>query len=243
VIRVGVAVPAAGLGRRMGGIRKPWLELHGRPLLSLALGALLDHPSVTAVRVALAPDEVLDPPPWLTGLGPRVQVVEGGETRARSVRRAVRALPDVDVILVHDAARPLLSAEVVDRCLAALEDPDGPDGVVAGWPATDTLKAVDDEGWVVETPDRRRVWHAQTPQAFRSGVFRDACERLQEVEPVTDDASLVEALGGRVRMVEGDPRNIKVTRPDDVPVAERFLEMLRAEGRGGGGGGAGGKGS
>ena len=213
-----MAVPAAGMGRRMGGRRKAWLELRGEPVLRHALRPFLEHPDVVAVRVALAPDEVGDAPPWLDALDARVEVVAGGETRALSVREAVRALPEVDVVVVHDAARPLLTADVLARTLDALEA-DGVDGAVAGLPAVDTLKEVDADGRVVATPERSRVWHAQTPQAFRASVVRDAYERLEELPGVTDDASLVEALGGTVQMVRGDPRNLKVTRPGDVALA------------------------
>lgn len=242
--RVGVAVPAAGMGRRMGGTRKPWLELRGQPLLRHSLLPFLEHPAVLAVRVALAPDEASEPPEWIEALDARVGVVAGGDTRARSVRAAVRALPEVDVILVHDAARPLVTRAVIDRCVAGAEEAgvrtlggasgDGAGGsgevagVVAGWPAVDTLKEVDRDLRVVATPDRSRIWHAQTPQAFPAALLREAYERLDDVGRVTDDASLVEALGGRVRMVKGDPLNLKVTRSADVPVAELFL-ALRAE--------------
>lgn len=220
-----MAIPAAGMGRRMGGRRKPWLVLRGEPVLRHTLGPFLARRDVVAVRVALAPDEAAGPPGWLEALDDRIGVVAGGETRAHSVREAVRALPsDIEVIVVHDAARPLVTPAVVERCVAEATAAAEVAGVVVGWPAVDTLKEVDEGGRIVATPDRRRIWHAQTPQAFRGEVLRDAYERLEEVEEVTDDASLVAALGGTVRMVRGDPRNLKVTRPADLPVAELFLD-------------------
>lgn len=218
---VGVAVPAAGLGRRMGGRRKPWLELAGEPLLLHALRPFLAHEDVVAVRVALSPSDATDPPGWLTGLDERVRIVPGGGTRAESVRRAVEALPaDVTVIMVHDAARPLVDRTILDRCLEVARTGSG---AVAGWPATDTLKEVDERGRVVATPDRARIWHAQTPQAFPAAVLRRAYADLTDAGSPTDDASLVERAGGTVVMVRGSPRNLKVTRPEDLPLAELFL--------------------
>lgn len=206
----------------MGGVRKPFLELEGEPLLLRSLRPFLDLPGVGAVRIALAPDDAADPPRWLAGLDPRVGLVAGGETRAASVGAALAALPDdVEVVLIHDAARPLVSRAIVERCLAAVGEGVG---AVAGWPATDTLKQVDDDRRVVGTPDRRRLWHAQTPQAFPASLLRRAYAAWDGTQ-ATDDASLVERVGGTVVMVEGSPRNLKVTRPEDLPLAALLLEL------------------
>ena len=223
-VRVGVAVPAAGMGRRMGGRRKAWLELGGSPLLAHALQPFLARRDVVAVRVAVSPDDARTPPAWLCELDPRVAVVEGGSTRAHSVACAVRALPrDVDVVLVHDAARPLLPADVVER---VVEGAAAGHGIVAGLPAVDTFKRVDDDGFVVDTPTRAGLWHAQTPQGFPAHLLRRAVAALDDdpglAERATDDAALVEAVGGRVRMVLGAPRNLKVTRPADLPLARWY---------------------
>lgn len=238
-LRIGLAVPAAGVGRRMGGRRKPWLELDGVPVLERALAPFLARSDVVHVRIALSPDDAGDPPAWLCGLDERIGVVPGGMTRAHSVREAVRALPDVDVVAVHDAARPLVTGAVIERCLTALLTPETtpetnsrPAGVVAAWPATDTLKEVDDRRRIVATPERSRLWHAQTPQLFRARPFREALERLEELAggaSITDDASLAEAAGLVVAVVEGDPRNLKVTRPEDLPVAELLLRERAGE--------------
>jgi 2-C-methyl-D-erythritol 4-phosphate cytidylyltransferase len=206
----------------MGGIRKPWLELRGEPVLVHALRPFLDDPRVVAVRVALAADEAGAPPAWLLDLDARVKVVEGGGSRAESVARAVAALPpELDVILVHDAARPLVSRAVIDRVVAAAA---AGTGAVAAWPATDTLKHVDGERRIVDTPDRTRLWHAQTPQGFPASMLRRALARADLGASATDDAALVEALGERVVVVEGSLRNLKVTRPDDLAVAEALLD-------------------
>jgi len=218
-VRVGVAVPAAGSGQRMGGARKPFLELAGEPVLMRALRPFLADPRVVAVVVALAEPDAAAPPAWLTGLDSRIRVVRGGETRAESVRRALAALPeDVDVVAVHDAARPLVTEEVVARCIDVAA---AGEGAVAGSPAVDTMKEVDGEGRILATPDRRRIWHAHTPQVFPAGALRRAY--LGDLDGATDDASLVERGGLRVRMVDGGPANLKVTRADDLALAEAIL--------------------
>ncbi len=219
--RVGVAVPAAGSGLRMGGVRKAFLDLLGQPTLLHALGPFLAETRVVAVVVALAPEDASSPPSWLLDLAPRVLVVAGGATRSQSVRSAIAALPeDLDAIAVHDAARPLITRRVVAECLdLALEG----FGAVAGCPAVDTLKRVDTQGFVLDTPDRSSFWHAQTPQVFPAGVLRAAYADAR-VEG-TDDSALVERTGSgvRVKMVDAGPSNLKVTRPEDVPVAEAIL--------------------
>lgn len=230
--RVGVAIPAAGMGRRMGGARKPFLQLAGEPLLVHALRPFLAAPGVEAVVVAVAPDDVEAAREWVPGLDARIRLVAGGATRADSVARAVEALPEgVEVILVHDAARPLVTRETVLRCIQVAASGEG---AVAGWPATDTLKEVDGEGRVLRTPDRSRIWHAQTPQGFPAGVLRDVLADPEARRQATDDASLVEAAGFPVRMVEGSAGNLKVTRPADLPMAEHILARRRKDEGGGG---------
>ena len=155
------------------------------------------------VVVAVPPDRVAPP-----------DFVAGGATRSESVRNALDAAPEASVVVVHDAARPLVTVELVRRCVDALEE--GYDGVIAAIPVTDTVKEVE-HGEVVRTPDRGRLWAAQTPQVFRADVLRRASGEA------TDDASLIEAIGGRVRVVEGTPENLKVTTALDVRIAETLL--------------------
>jgi 2-C-methyl-D-erythritol 4-phosphate cytidylyltransferase len=208
----------------MGGVRKPFLELAGRPTLLHALRPFLEEPRVVSVVVALSAEDAAAPPAWLTELDARVRIVQGGDTRTESVRRAIEALPgDVQVIAVHDAARPLVSADTVTRCVEVAL---GGVGAVAGCPAVDTMKQVDGDGRIVDTPDRATLWHAQTPQVFPAEILR----RAYAVEGAdgTDDAALVERVGGTVRMVDAGPWNIKVTHPEDVVVAGAVL-MRRFE--------------
>lgn len=209
----------------MGGARKPFLELLGEPVLAYALRPFLAQDSVVAVVVALAPGDAASPPGWITDLDPRVSVVAGGATRTESVRNAIAALPsDVDVIAVHDAARPLVSAEAVAACVAVAAQGEG---AVAGCPAVDTVKEVDGAGRIIATPDRSSLWQAHTPQVFPAALLREAY--AAEGGSTTDDAALVERVGGTVRMVEAGAWNLKVTHPEDVPVAEALLRARLAK--------------
>lgn len=223
---LGVAVPAAGEGRRMGGVRKPFLELRGEPLLLHALRPFLDHPQVAGVVVALGEEDAHDLPDWLGTLDARVTVVPGGRTRGDSVRAAIRALPTgVDLVAIHDAARPLVTRAILDRCVDAVR---ADRGAVAGWPAVDTLKRVEGEAdrvaTVAGTLVRREIWHAHTPQVFPREMIVAAYEAAAEAGvDDTDDAALVERMGGKVVMVPGDPWNLKVTRPEDLALAEFLL--------------------
>lgn len=208
----------------MGGVRKTFVELAGQPILLRAIRPFLETPGVECVAVALPPDLAARPPAWLTGADPRVRVVAGGATRGESVAAAVAALPPgVEVVLVHDGARPLVARGLVERCLRAAAEGRA---VVAGVPAVDTLKEVDPQGRVVHTPPRGRYWHAQTPQAFPRQQLELAYRQAREqgIEG-TDDASLVERFGGEVEVVEGSPRNLKITCPEDLILAERLLEL------------------
>jgi 2-C-methyl-D-erythritol 4-phosphate cytidylyltransferase len=219
---LGVAIPAAGGGSRMGGRKKAFLEVAGRALLERAMAPFLAHPDVISVAVAVPVDDLGDLPDFLADADPRVRVVAGGQTRLHSVRAALSALrPEVTTVLVHDAARPLVTREIIDRCVRVARTGEG---AVAGWPVVDTLKEVETDGRVLSTPDRTAIWSAQTPQAFPREALLEAYRRaVEEGASATDDAALFTRYGGRVRMVEGAPWNLKVTHPEDVAVAELFL--------------------
>ena len=223
--RVGVVVPAAGSGTRMGGaastVRKAFVELAGEPLLLHALRPFLAARRVVSIAVPLSPDLAAEPPAWLSRVDPRVRIVTGGATRTQSVRAGLAALPsDVDVIAVHDAARALVETRVVSACIdLALSG----SGAVAGCPAVDTLKRVDAERRVLETPDRSAMWQAQTPQVFPAEVLRAAY--ADPTAEATDDAALVERARPdvAVRMVDAGATNLKVTRAADLVLAEAIL--------------------
>jgi len=216
-----VVIPAAGSGRRMGGVPKPWIELDGEPVLLRSLRPFLEHPRVQWVVVALRKEDIETPPKWVSDLDRRVTLVIGGEERASSVMRALEHVPEeAAVVLVHDAARPLVTRELIDRTLAAVSEHQG---AIAALPMADTVKRVV-AGKVVETPDRAELYRAQTPQAFPTRLLRDAYRAAALLGRLgTDDASVVERFGGHVAVVEGDPDNIKVTEPGDVAVATTLL--------------------
>jgi 2-C-methyl-D-erythritol 4-phosphate cytidylyltransferase len=206
----------------MGGMAKPFLELSGEKILMRALRPFLDHPRVREVVICLPSADAESPPEWLVGADERIRVVAGGETRQDSVWAGLRALsPALDVAVVHDGARPLVDPVVVGRCI---ELAGSGVGAVAGVHAVDTIKEVDQDGHVVATPDRARLWHAQTPQAFPLDVITQAYRRASgENFPATDDAALVERMGCPVHMVESSGDNLKITRPDDLEMAELLL--------------------
>ncbi len=220
--RVGVVIPAAGSGSRMGGRKKQYLELEGVPVLLRAVRPFLDRSDVEDVVVVLPPGDAEAPPPWLGKADDRIRTVAGGATRADSVRAGLEALPGhVPVIAIHDGARPLVEADVVERCLRVARSGAG---AVAAFPAVDTMKTVDGEGRILDTPDRDALWHAQTPQVFPRTMILEAYRSAgAHAADATDDASLVERRGETVRVVRSSPRNLKVTRPDDMALARFYL--------------------
>jgi 2-C-methyl-D-erythritol 4-phosphate cytidylyltransferase len=202
---------AAGSGERLGvGRPKAFVELAGRPMLEWSLAALAAA-GVTDIVVAL-PAGVAAPA--------GVRGVPGGASRSASVRAALAEV-SADVVLVHDAARPLVTPDVFARVAAALA---GADCAIAAARVADTVKEADSSGAVVATLDRSRLWAVQTPQAFRRDVLARALDAPGDVlARATDDAWLVERAGGSVRVVEASPANFKVTTPHDLRVAEMLL--------------------
>lgn len=236
--RTVVIVPAAGRGERLGpGAPKALRTLGGVPMLVHAVRALASARSVDLVVVAAPADGVdevesllrdhglLDPVTGRAG----AYVVAGGDTRQDSVARALSALPaDVDVVLVHDAARPLVPTALVDAVASAVRG--GADAVVPGLPVADTIKAVDPGEVVTATLDRARLRAIQTPQGFRRTTLTAAHAAADPDAPATDDAGLVESHGGSVLVVLGDEEAFKVTRPIDLVLAEAVLARRRAAG-------------
>jgi 2-C-methyl-D-erythritol 4-phosphate cytidylyltransferase len=213
---------AAGSGERLGLDRpKAFAPLNDRPLVTEPIERLDASEWIDGIVVA-APAGWEEPCILVAeevAAGKVAKAVTGGETRCESVRAALAEVPDdATVVLVHDAARPLVTDAVIERVIAALGD--GWDGAVPVLPIADTVKRVDGES-IAETLDREGLVTAQTPQAFVAPVLRDAFSSLQQKS--TDCASLVEARGGRVRAVEGDPRLLKVTTPADLELVESWL--------------------
>ncbi|HEX3829385.1 MAG TPA: 2-C-methyl-D-erythritol 4-phosphate cytidylyltransferase [Sporichthyaceae bacterium] len=229
-MRTAAVVPAAGRGERLGpGAPKALRELGGVPILVHAVRALARARSVDIVVVAAPPDEVEAVSALLLDqqIDAEVNVVAGGPTRQSSVARAVASLAaDVDVVLVHDAARPLVPVELVDAVAAAVRA--GADAVIPVLPVADTIKQVDADS-VVATLDRSVLRAVQTPQGFRRAVLVQA-HAAGDGADATDDAGLVEAIGVVVRTVLGSAEAFKVTRPIDLLLAEALLAQRRAAG-------------
>jgi 2-C-methyl-D-erythritol 4-phosphate cytidylyltransferase len=211
-------IVAAGSGERLGlGRPKAFVPLAGRPLLDHSVRALLAVPRIERIVVALPPGE--QAPEGTVG-------VAGGAVRSESVRRALQAAGDLDPVLVHDAARPLLTPALVNAVLDALE---GADAAIAAAPVTDTVKEAGPDRLVSATLDRSRLWAIQTPQVFTRAMLERALDvDADTLAGATDDASLVERLGGTVRIVPAPAENLKVTTPLDLRLAELLLEE-RAE--------------
>lgn len=201
-------VPAAGSGERLGAEGpKAFVVCAGRPLLDWSLDVL----SAVCDRVVVAVPSGHEQPP---------DRIAGGPSRSASVRAALAAAPEADIVVVHDAARPLLTEDLVRRCIDAL---DGVEGAIAAARVTDTIKQAQ-EGQVIRTLDRGSLWAVQTPQVFRARTLRDALDTDDALlAEATDDASLVERLGGKIRIVEAPRENLKVTTKLDLLVAETLL--------------------
>jgi 2-C-methyl-D-erythritol 4-phosphate cytidylyltransferase len=221
-------IPAAGVGARLGaGYPKQYLPIAGKPMLlhvleTFAASPLIGHVFVVASAEDAYIREVLASVPLLTS---RVSVIfEGGETRQQSVLNGLRAIReqvgDADWVLVHDAARPGLTVELIARLVNALKD-DAVGGILA-LPVVDTLKRAEGERSIA-TVSRAGLWAAQTPQMFPYALLRRA---LKQTSDMTDEASAVEALGLQPKLVDGSPRNFKVTLPQDIALAELYLKGL-----------------
>jgi len=221
-VSVWTVLAAAGRGQRLGLDRpKAFARLRDRPLLAESLERLEGSGWIEAI-VIVAPAGWEEPAILLAeelGCGKVASCVAGGETRVESVQAGLAEVPaDASVVLVHDAARPLLSEQVIERVLAPLAE--GWDGAVPGLPLSDTVKRVRGDE-VVETLEREGLVAVQTPQAFEASVLREAFRG--DIGSASDCSSLVEAQGRRVKVVEGDPRLLKVTDPEDLAMVESWL--------------------
>jgi 2-C-methyl-D-erythritol 4-phosphate cytidylyltransferase len=217
-------IVAAGLGRRFGGnVPKQFLELGGEPILLRAIRAFEEHAAIAELVVVLPPFYAAAPPEWLRARP--VKVVPGGAERGASVWNGLAALdPNLDTVLVHDGARPFVTSDIITRVIQAT--PGG--GAIAAVPVADTLKRVQADGLITETVERATLWQAQTPQGFPRALLVRAYQRARaEGRGGTDEAELVERLGVRVRVVLGSPTNVKITRPEDLPLAEALAGSAR----------------
>lgn len=212
-------LPAAGVGSRMQADKpKQYLTLLGKTLLEHTLDVMLSYPAVSKIILAVSKD---DPYISTLSLDPKIQLVEGGTTRAESVLNGLNAIAEKNAwVLVHDAARPCLQHADIDKLLA-IEDKQG---AILAIPVTDTIKRADNQQYIVKTEDRSQLWQAMTPQFFPVDILRDALSTgIQQGANITDEASAIELAGFRPHLVAGRSDNLKVTRPEDLALAEFYL--------------------
>jgi 2-C-methyl-D-erythritol 4-phosphate cytidylyltransferase len=233
--RIAAIVPAAGLGTRMGtDVPKQFLEIDGRPLVIFTLRKLAACAEITDFFIATRAEDVvvLEDKVAKCGLGRPARVIHGGDTRQQSVANALAQVdPSTEVVLVHDAVRPFVTLEQIERLIAEAR---GRGAAILGIPAIDTVKEVkraslpEDVALITATIPRERIVLAQTPQAFRYALLREAFRRAQQDDATgSDEAQLVERLGHDVFVVLGSERNLKITRPRDMDLARFYLEEER----------------
>jgi 2-C-methyl-D-erythritol 4-phosphate cytidylyltransferase len=229
--RVGAIIVAAGKSERMGGTDKVFASLAGKPLLAHVVEVFESCPAVDQIVVVLS-DANLQEGRKLAGEEGSSKIVEvcpGGDRRQDSVAEGLARLGDCDWVVIHDGARPCVSADLIERGLSEAWETGA---AIAAVPAKDTVKRVGADMLIQETPDRRSLWMAQTPQIFRRDIITKAYgDRKQDV---TDDAALVESLGSSVKVYMGAYDNIKVTTPGDLALAEHILARPNQEGSLGG---------
>lgn len=220
--RIIAVVPAAGIGSRMQADKpKQYLTIQGKTILEHTLSVLLSYPKITEIIVAVAEND-----PYLSQLSilnsEKIRLVNGGETRADSVLNGLKAIenPQTTWVLVHDAARPCLTHSDLDKLLEIQDD----NGAILALPATDTIKKAAQEAQISSTEDRNFIWLAQTPQYFKANLLLNALENAaKQGYSVTDEASAMELAGFQPYLVAGRSDNIKVTRPEDLALAEFYL--------------------
>ena len=214
------------------GYPKQYHLLAGIPILVRTVWAFVNNSHIKCIVVVVPADWIAETSTLFDRYAvnvPHLTIVAGGSRRQDSVRAGLKALEtcadDTDIVLVHDGARPLVSGEVIDRCyLAALEN----GAAIAAVPVKDTLKRGDATGRITATIDRTSLWQAQTPQAFRKELLEQAFQHNGDAE-VTDEASLLEKAGIPVILVEGAETNIKITRPEDLLLAEKIMQQRRPD--------------
>ena len=233
--RVAAILPAAGLGTRMGAdTPKQFLELDGMPLVIYTLRRLAACAAITDFFISTRADDIvfLQDKVGKSGLGRPARVIHGGDTRQQSVANAMAQVdPATEIVLVHDAVRPFVTAEQVERVIAEAR---GRGAAILGIPAIDTVKEVkraslpEDVALISATIPRERIVLAQTPQAFSYALLRDAFKKAQQDDvTASDEAALVERMGHDVFVVLGSERNLKITRPADMDLARFYLEQER----------------
>lgn len=225
-------IPAAGMGKRMGAsINKQYLQLDGMPIVARTISIFEKSPLIHAIYLIIPRDEI----PYCRenvvgkyGFKKIAAIIPGGKERQNSVLNGLNAIysesNDDDIIIIHDGVRPMVTETMIAK---SIETAQIADAALVAVPVKDTIKVVEN-GIVTSTPNRETLWQAQTPQTFRFGIIYNAhCQAEKEAFIGTDDCSLVERIGKKVQIVSGDYRNIKITTPEDLVLAEAFLASER----------------
>ena len=219
-------VLAAGQGKRMNSkVQKQFLLIKEKPVLYYTLNAFETSPLISEIILVTGKDEIEYCQKEIVekyGFEKVCKIVAGGKERYHSVFEGIKAIDEADYVLIHDGARPFVDAEIISRACDAVKEHRA---CVVGMPVKDTIKIADDQGFAAQTPDRRKVWQVQTPQAFEYYLIKEAYEKLlvDEPEGITDDAMVVETMTNhKVKLVEGSYRNIKITTPEDLGIATIF---------------------
>jgi 2-C-methyl-D-erythritol 4-phosphate cytidylyltransferase len=220
-LKVGAIIAAAGESRRMNGVDKVFALLGGKPALSYVLAAFEKCEAVSQIVLVVSKDNLAKCRQLISEkkYSKPIEVCAGGERRQDSVAAGLERLKDCEWVVIHDGARPLVTKALIEEGLEAAEETGA---AVAAVPVTDTIKSAGDDRIVLETPPRQNLWAVQTPQVFRFGLISRAYQKAKG--EVTDDASLVEALGNRVKLYTGSYDNIKITTASDLMVAEVLLK-------------------
>lgn len=225
--KLAVIIPAAGSGSRMGTrVPKPFIKLKGFTILEHTIKAFAGISNLNEIIIATSSEWEEEVKLILQNYKDKIQnlkVVRGGDERQNSIYNALQSVSDeVTIIAVHDAVRPFINQELIQKCCKEAAEYGG---AIIAVPAKDTIKKVNTEKTILETPDRNYLWQAQTPQIFQKQLLLNAYKSAIESRFIgTDDASLVERINGEVKVVEGDRRNLKITYPIDLKVAELILE-------------------
>lgn len=212
-------IPASGVGSRMNApLPKQYLKIHGKTILEHTLKPFIEHAQITKIIVAVSKQDPFYKQITLLN-HPKIQIVFGGETRANSVYNALVQLNENDWALVHDAARPCLKRSDLDKILQITDE----NGGILATPAIDTMKRADGNQ-IAHTEDRATLWHALTPQFFNADLLRSALtQAFDQNAVITDEASAMEYIGFKPLLITGRSDNLKVTRPEDLALAEFYL--------------------
>jgi len=226
-VKVGIVIAAAGQGKRMGAkIPKQFIELKGKPVLYHSICLFNEHPFIQEIVVVTSKEDIAQTEEITKDLT-HVTVVEGGKERQESVLCGLKALRNSEFVLIHDAARPFATQDLINRLIARVAETGA---VIPAVPVKDTIKVVNEKREVQSTPPRQSLWAVQTPQAFRLSTILEAHHWAQERQFLgTDDATLLEAKGLTVHVIDGEYSNIKLTTPEDLQVAEKIIEKKGGE--------------